>query len=332
LDDPITNKDKQVEPVISVVMSVYNGARYLQEAISSVLDQSFRDFEFIIVDDGSTDDTVAIIESNSDDRIRLIQSDSNRGLAASLNTGFGAARGEFIARQDADDISAPERFEVQVAKLRGAQHPTVIGGNWSIIDSEGREVAIQQLPVDAETVRSNLVDRNIRFPHGSMMLSRSIVEQVGGYDSNFIYSQDLEFQLRIAAAGFDICAVSDAVYKYRVLPQQNRRKTLLQSRFREIANRRFRSDDWTIPVGPSVISAAREKSSEDGRSPENEIGRYWYALSLISARAFRPKLALFYLGRCVKSGNRVAIAKLLVKLPLNLLINSWATVDGRRSR
>jgi len=102
------------KPKISVIMSVYNGEKYLGEAIDSVLGQTFTDFDFIIVNDGSTDGSPGIIQSYRDERIRVINNEKNIGLTKSLNKAIKESGGEYIARQDADDISLPERFEEQV--------------------------------------------------------------------------------------------------------------------------------------------------------------------------------------------------------------------------
>ncbi|TNE70794.1 glycosyltransferase family 2 protein, partial [bacterium] len=104
-------------PVITCLMSVYNGEEFLREAMDSILDQTYTNFEFLIINDGSTDDTVPIIESYDDPRIRLIHNEVNIGLTKSLNKGIGLAKGEYIARMDADDISLPERFERQIEVL-----------------------------------------------------------------------------------------------------------------------------------------------------------------------------------------------------------------------
>ena len=101
-------------PQIIVLMPVYNGGRYLRESIASILAQSFKDFELLIIDDGSTDDSVSIVKSFSDPRIRLVLNEHNIGVARTLNKGLELARGEFIARMDADDISLPHRFEKRV--------------------------------------------------------------------------------------------------------------------------------------------------------------------------------------------------------------------------
>src|SRR5438067_12011849 len=113
-----------MQPAISVIMSVYNAEAFLEAAVQSVLMQSFSDFEFIIIDDGSTDRSNQILQdyARKDNRVRLI-SRPNKGLTASLNEGLKLARGEFIARMDADDVAAPDRFKIQVEYLR--DHPEV---------------------------------------------------------------------------------------------------------------------------------------------------------------------------------------------------------------
>ena len=106
----------QNKPLISVVMSVYNADRYLRESVKSILDQSFDNFEFIIINDGSTDSSMKILQSFSDPRIRLITQE-NKGIAASLNEAISLARGRFIARMDADDISLPNRLSQKKVEI-----------------------------------------------------------------------------------------------------------------------------------------------------------------------------------------------------------------------
>ncbi|MFQ5456478.1 MAG: glycosyltransferase family 2 protein [Nitrospirota bacterium] len=104
-------------PIVSLIMGVYNGERYLKEAIGSILNQSLRDFEFIIINDGSTDKTREILEGYNDERLTIIEQEENKGLTFSLNTAMDHVRGKYIARMDADDISLPERLEKQVKFL-----------------------------------------------------------------------------------------------------------------------------------------------------------------------------------------------------------------------
>src|SRR4051812_26679567 len=124
-------------PTVSVLMAVYNGEQYLREAVNSILSQTFKDFEFIIIDDGSTDRSPELLASyaRADSRVKLI-SRPNKGLTKSLNEGLHAARGEFVARMDGDDISLPERFERQVSYLR--EHPEVVlvGSRVEFIDPD----------------------------------------------------------------------------------------------------------------------------------------------------------------------------------------------------
>lgn len=111
------------DPLISVIMPVFNGEKYLHEAIKSILSQTFDDYEFLIINDGSIDNTRNIIESYRDDRIRIIDNEINQGLASSLNKGIGLSRGVYIARMDADDVSFPERFKRQIEFLQ--LHPEI---------------------------------------------------------------------------------------------------------------------------------------------------------------------------------------------------------------
>jgi Glycosyl transferase family 2 len=118
-------------PQISVITAVYNGARFLEETIRSILAQSFSDFEYVLVDDGSTDGSVALIESFSDPRIRLIKHARNQGLVAARNTAFANARGEFVALTDQDDISLVDRFKMQIEFLR--RHENInLAASWEI--------------------------------------------------------------------------------------------------------------------------------------------------------------------------------------------------------
>ncbi len=129
----------QGEPLVSVVMSVYNGERFLREAIESILSQTFRDFEFIIVNDGSTDGTAGILNSYalSDSRVRVFEQE-NMGQCASDNRGCSLARGKYIARMDSDDVSMRDRLERQIAFLENHEKVGLLGGAVEIIDDRGR--------------------------------------------------------------------------------------------------------------------------------------------------------------------------------------------------
>ena len=121
-------------PEVSVLLAVHNGADYVAEAVESILAQTRGNLELIIIDDGSTDATAQIIDAYRDARIRIIRNERNIGLARSLNLGIDAAQGLFVARQDADDISAPHRLEVQLTALEAASRLGVVGCLWEMCD------------------------------------------------------------------------------------------------------------------------------------------------------------------------------------------------------
>jgi len=201
---------------ISVVMAVYNGTRFLREAIESVLGQSFADFEFIIVDDGSTDETPEILASYADPRIRVLCNHENLGLAASLNRGIETARGEYLARMDADDISRAQRFAGQVDFLE--QHPEVVllGTAYEKIDEQGRVVGRGDPPLANNELQTALPLHN-RFCHGVVMMRREALIRVGGYDEAFEQSQDYDLWLRLAELG-EIANLPEYLYAWRRHP------------------------------------------------------------------------------------------------------------------
>ena len=186
-------------PRVSVVMAVHDGERWLRAAIDSVLAQTFEDLELIVVDDGSTDGSAAIVRGVEDGRIRLIANDRNLGLAASLNRGVAAARGEFIARLDADDLAMPERLARQVAFLDG--NPDVgMTGSWYVeLATDGRENE-RELPVEHWDLRWHLCLYS-PFAHSAVMWRRTLVrDRVGAYDERLAYSMDYDLWRRMASA------------------------------------------------------------------------------------------------------------------------------------
>lgn len=164
-------------PKVSVVMATYNAREYLREAIESILNQTFKDFEFLIIDDGSTDDTVEIIKGYKDPRIVLCQR-KHQGLIATLNYGIKVARGKYIARMDADDISEPKRFELEVRFLDGHQDYALVGTTTQIIDLQGRTLDVSAEPLHHEEIVRGLLVRNV-LAHGSVMMRKDVVRKVG---------------------------------------------------------------------------------------------------------------------------------------------------------
>jgi len=184
-------------PDVTVLMAVYNGERHLRAAIDSVLAQTLRDFEFVIVDDGSTDGSQRIVESYEDARIRLLIHDRNRGLPAALNTGLAAARGELVARQDQDDLSDARRLESQAAFLQARPQVALLGTQAFAADESGRRVGVVNRPLSSAAIRWHaLVDNP--FIHTSVMFRRSIVrEELRGYDASLAHCEDYDLWTRL---------------------------------------------------------------------------------------------------------------------------------------
>jgi len=183
------------DPKVTVLMSVYNEAKYLNYAISSILNQNFRDFEFLIIDDGSTDDSRRIILSYNDSRIRLIENHANLGLTKSLNLGLRQARGKYIARMDADDISLPDRLEIQLESILRTKAGLVAG--WSqIINTDGQVLKTEKHQYSPEEIYYWLHFRNCLF-HSTVFFKTESVLGVGGYDERFKYAQDYNLWVKL---------------------------------------------------------------------------------------------------------------------------------------
>lgn len=202
------------DPLISVVMAVHNGADYLREAIESILNQTYDNFEFIIIDDASTDDSPQIIEEYMDDhRIKIITNKVQLGLTKSLNIGISIAKGEFIARQDSDDVSLPERFEMQIDELIKDRKIGVLGTGAYIIDQFGNTINVMIPPI--RVTRGDLLSGN-KIIHGSAMIRRAFLKKLGGgYNPMFKYSQDYELWLRTIQR-YDIRNIQCPLYLYRI--------------------------------------------------------------------------------------------------------------------
>jgi glycosyltransferase involved in cell wall biosynthesis len=181
-------------PRVSVVMSVFNGRPFLVEAVESVIKQSFTDFEFIIIDDASTDGSSADLAqfASRDSRIVLLVNQENLGLTRSLNKGLAEARGEFVARQDADDISLPRRLEKQVAALNASPDLTLLGTGLCEMDVSGQKGPTSLQPTLEPVIKRKMLFDNAFF-HPSVMWRKDVFEKHGlTYDDNLRYGQDFE--------------------------------------------------------------------------------------------------------------------------------------------
>jgi glycosyltransferase involved in cell wall biosynthesis len=203
-------------PAVSVILAVRNGPRYLPAAVESILTQTFGDFEFIIIDDGSDDGlTLPLLEAYAarNSRIRLV-SRANKGLTRSLNEGVSLAAGEFIARMDGDDIATPDRLRLQVQFMH--EHPKVVllGGAYDLIDGEDRRIRTWNPAPDDATLQRHCLEGSTPICHPLAMMRAESVRAVGGYDESFTVAQDLDLWLRLGEVG-EMACLPDVLLKYR---------------------------------------------------------------------------------------------------------------------
>lgn len=219
-------KIQEKAPLVSVVMPAYNVEKYVEEAVRSILDQTFLDFEFIIVDDGSTDRTLEILRSFSDPRIRLLFNEKNEGNYPARNRGCRLARGKYIAVMDADDVAMPERLEVQVKFMEKNFDVLLIGSGWHFMGNTDRPVNVL---TDYEDVKLYLLN-NSCFLHPSMMIRTEVMQAVGGYDEQYVYAGDYDLLCRFALRG-RVENIPDVLMAYRWHPEQITQKHRPQQRY-----------------------------------------------------------------------------------------------------
>ena len=208
------NKLQQLVPLISVVMPVYNSAAYLSEAIESVLTQTLRDFELIIVYDESNDSSKEIIKlyQQNDSRVKLIYGD-NKSLIGALNKGINAATGKFIARMDADDISLPERFEKQIQVLEACK-ADICGCHYLIINKIGKPVNAKIVPL-SQSAFVMYLGCTVPFAHGSVIMRSDFIKKYSLNYGNVNSAEDYELWVRLFKENAVFINADDFLFKYR---------------------------------------------------------------------------------------------------------------------
>jgi glycosyltransferase involved in cell wall biosynthesis len=205
-------------PLISVILPVYNGAKTVMHAVESILAQTYENFEFIIIDDGSIDETNNILASFKDKRIRLINNQKNMGKVHTLNTGIQKAQGQYIAFIDADDVALPARLEKQVNFLAKNPSIAVLGTATKEIYPGGME-RIRYRPRDTSAIKKNIV-RICPFTHSSTMIRSEVFNTVGLYDplkdgpKRLYIGEDYDLWVRILAAGYNMANIPDVLTVY----------------------------------------------------------------------------------------------------------------------
>ena len=220
-------------PKVSVVMSVFNQEKYLPIAIESILNQTYTDFEFIIVNDGSNDSSNDIILGYKDKRIILIEQE-NTGLQVALNLAISKTKGDFIARMDSDDISHPSRLKKQLEHLKQNPEMDLIGSSVRIIDENGKFLGVEDVHTSTEAINQCLKYRCVVY-HPTFFIRKEIFNKVGGYRKEFIHAQDYDFLLRARSKNINIANQADYLLDYRVESKSSFVKDFNQSRFARLA-------------------------------------------------------------------------------------------------
>jgi glycosyltransferase involved in cell wall biosynthesis len=301
---------------VSVLMPAFNAAPTLAEAVESILRQTWRDFELIVVDDASTDETAAMLRAyaKQDDRIVLLHNESNQGYTVALNRGLALARGRYIARQDADDISLPERLARQVEYLEAHPAVGVLATAIALLSGAGevrRERYFDKLLTNEALQHELLVFYCIG--HGSVMMRTACLRQVGGYDPAMEPAEDHDLWLRLAEVT-ELAALPDPLYQYR-------------THAASVSHRR--RSEQVLHLAEAIENAVRR------RNPQAQAGA---ALQPAATAFLRASIAAATAGDLEAASERAAHAQrldadiLMADEPLAGLLQdhtaSWTAADG----
>lgn len=286
------------EPLISVIMPVYNGGKFLDAAVQSILTQTHSEFEFIIIDDGSTDRSLQKLAGYAakDQRIRLV-SRPNAGVARTLNELFEQARGEFIARMDGDDVSLPLRFEMQMSYLHAHPEVVAVGTSFELIDDHDRLLTVRHMFPDNARIQSRLISGDSHLCHASVMMRRSAVQRLGGYDEAAYPAEDFDLWLRMGEIG-ELANLPDVLFRYREHPESisTKLQTTQIERKREACQRAWKRRgiegrmEWDRPYRAGPDRESRFESAYRWAWMAYTEGRHRTAIAY-SWRAIRIKPA-----------------------------------------
>lgn len=252
-------------PAISVVMPVYNAEATLDEAVTSILEQTFRDFEFIIINDGSTDSTASILKryERVDPRIQ-IQHQNNQGVISALNRGCRLARGEYIARMDADDISLPQRFEKQLQYIETHREIGILGTWIERLRSDGSVLGTWRPPTNPKVLKWTHFF-GVCVWHPTVLMRREIMEKVNFYRTEALFADDRDLWLR-ASAITEFGNVPEVLFQYKVWEgsvSQRHHQLLKEAQINLMTP--FISDYLKIDVTPEAVAGLLRSNCKDPR-------------------------------------------------------------------
>jgi glycosyltransferase involved in cell wall biosynthesis len=337
-------------------MPLHNGEAFVVDAVESILGQTFRDFEFLVVDDGSTDRSVKIVEGYADPRIRLVYNEHQLELVRTLNRGLDLARGKYVARMDADDISLPERLERQVDFMEA--NPDVgICGTWLVTmgDHEGR---IWRYPESAEEIRCRLLF-HAPLGHPTVCMRREMLVRHGlHFDEGYLHAEDYELWSR-ASEAFPLANLDSVLLRYRIhggsVSQKHRDAQEVTVRqihrerlgrlgltpteedlfiHRQVSPNPLEGEDPPLSDTGSWLAELLRSNEEHGLYSrpafEQLLGQFWLAAAYRNLAVGRPALTQFFhspLARYVASKDRIR----LVGHAGKRAVRSWSGRIGSRT-
>lgn len=210
-----------MEPLISVIMPAYNGEKYIGESIESILNQTYRNFEFIIIDDKSSDDTLHIIQKYKDIRIRLYKNSCNKGIAYSTNFGIDNSQGKYIALLDDDDLALKRRLEWQVDFMESHGDIDILGGRSAMIDKDGKFIRYDKEPIyNSNYIKANLLFYNKKFANGTTMIRKDFIKKNNlKYQDNCLGMQDFKFFIDSSKVG-KLTSIDHLIHLKRIHEEQ----------------------------------------------------------------------------------------------------------------
>lgn len=286
-------------PLMSVVMSVFNGGDFLREAVDSILGQSFTDFEFIIINDGSSDGSGAILEeyAKADSRVR-VHHQQNRGLVEALNRGCALARGRYIARMDADDVAIADRLGRQVEFMETHAEIGVLGGAVEFIDTVGGILGASRNPSEDGEIRAALAD-DCPFWHSTVLMRTELLKSVGGYRKVVVDAEDCDLWLRLAErtrmANLDAVLVQYRFHPSQVTVRKARQQALSALAAHLAAERRAQGRPDPLDSVGAITPEVLVRLGVDRRTQEAAIAsrHLWSIRNLTRTKQYAQALVLF---------------------------------------
>jgi glycosyltransferase involved in cell wall biosynthesis len=269
-------------PLVSVLLAAHDDARFLREAIDSVLAQTLADFELLVVDDASTDETPSLLAEVGDQRLTVLRNEEQLGLAASLNRGLERASGRYVARLDADDVAERERLRLQVNRLRDDSHTAVVGSAVADLDDQGRRGPTHVMPSGAVPLRWHALFSSPFF-HPTVLVDRDVLQAHGlRYDPRFLESEDYDLWTRVFEVADGDNLSEPLVLKRVHAGQASQRRSELQEAFqREVALREIQrlapevEGEAAWRVGARRQGGSRKELLRLLRAFERKHGRSW---------------------------------------------------------